>query len=129
MENSIFVDSCFCSYFHGFGEDLILKNQYVRKLISLGYTCRNEFSFIRIILNSLRKLTFLLQLFSKFRENVIWPVKAKSPIFAKIFFRETLQGLCIETDDSVYFWRRHNRFLKKNYLKKGNFNYDILWIY
>ena len=80
---------------------LILKNQYVRKLISLRYICRNEFSPIRIIL----KLTFLFQLFPKFRENVIWPVKAKSTLSAKIFFRETLWGFYIEIDNSAYFQR------------------------
>ena len=71
---------------------ILLTNQYVRKLILLRYICR-------IIL----KLTFLLQLFSKFRENVIWPVKSKPTIPAKIFFRETRKGLCIETVNSAYF--------------------------
>ena len=89
---------------------LFFTNQYVRKLILLRYICR-------IIL----KLTFLLQLFSKFRENVTWPVKFKTTISAKIFFRETLKGLCIETDNSAYFWRLHNRFRKSNYLTRENF--------
>ena len=33
----------------------------------------------------MRKLTFLFQLFSKFWENLIWPMKAKSTISAKYF--------------------------------------------
>ena len=69
----------------------------------------------------MRKLTFLFQLFSKFRENVIWPMKAKSTISAKIFLRETLWGLYIKTDSSAYFWRRDNRFfLKNNYMDSQN---------
>ena len=98
---------------------LILKNQHVKKLFSLGYIYRYEFSFIRIILINWWKLTFLYRLFSKFRENVNWPMKAKSAISAKIFFRKTLYGLCIEIDKIVYFWRRHNRFHKNNYMKKA----------
>ena len=97
---------------------LILKNQYVRKLISLGYICRYEFSFIRIIWINLWKLTFLYQLFLKLRENIIWPMIAKSPISVKISFRKALYGLCIEIDNSAYFWRRHNRFHRNNYMKK-----------
>ena len=89
---------------------ILLTNQYVRKLILLRYICR-------IIL----KLTLLHQVFSKFRENVIWPVKSKPTISAKIFFRETLKGLCIETDNSAYFWRLHDRFRKTNYLIRENF--------
>ena len=96
---------------------LILKNQYVRKLILLRYICGNEYSPIRIIL----KLTFLFQLFSKFRKNVVWPVKAKPKISAKIFVRQTLKVLCIETENSAYFWRFHNRFWKSNYLIKKIF--------
>ena len=96
---------------------LILKNQYVRKLILLRYICGNEYSPIRIIL----KLTFLFQLFSKFRKNVVWPVKAKPKISAKIFVRQTLKVLCIETENSAYFWRLHNRFRKSNYLIKEIF--------
>ena len=73
---SIIVGSCSFCNFHGFGEEpLTLRNQYVRKLISLGYICRNEFSFISIILNIWWQLTILFRLFSKFRENVIWQWK------------------------------------------------------
>ena len=96
---------------------VIFKNQYVRKLVSLKDICRNEFSFIRIVL----KLTFLFQLFKKFRENIICPMKAKSTISAEIFFRETFSGYSIEIDNSVYFLRRHNRFWKSNYLIGENF--------
>ena len=46
-------------------------------------------------------------------------MKAKSAISAKIFSRKTLYGLCIEIDNSAYFWRRHNRFHKNNYTKKA----------
>ena len=56
--------------------------------ILLQYICGNDFSPIRIIF----KLTFLFQLFSKFRENVIWPMKAKFTIYAKTLFRETLKA-------------------------------------
>ena len=73
---------------------LILKNHYVRKLILLRYICVNEYSPIRII----------LKLFSKFRKNVVWPVKAKPKISAKIFVRQTLKDLCTETENSAYFW-------------------------
>ena len=69
---------------------LILKNQYVRKIISLLYICRDEFSFIRIILNIWRKIMFLFQLSSKFWDNIIWPMKVKFTISMKIFFRKTL---------------------------------------
>ena len=78
---------------------VIFKNQYVRKLVSLKDICRNEFSFIRIIL----KLTFLFQLFKKFRENIICPMKAKSTISAEIFFRETFSGYSIEIDNCLFF--------------------------
>ena len=91
---------------------VIFKNQYVRKLVSLKDICRNEFSFIRIVL----KLTFLFQLFKKFRENIICPMKAKSTISAEIFFRETFSGYSIEIGNSVYFLRRHNRYWRSNYL-------------
>ena len=85
LQKIIFVACYFFSYLRDLAKShLILKNQYVRKLISLGYICRNEF------LNILRKLTLLFQLFSKFWENVIWPMKAKSTGSAKIFFREIL---------------------------------------
>ena len=96
---------------------LILKNQLMRKPISLGYICRNNFSPIKIIL----KLTLLFQLFSKLRENVIWLMKAKPTISAKMFFRKTLNDLCIETDNSAYFWRFQNKFGKSNCLIKENF--------
>ena len=46
-------------------------------------------------------------------------MKAKPAISAKMFFRKTLYGLCIEIDNSAYFWRRHNRFHKNNYAKKA----------
>ena len=71
----------------------------------------------------MRKLTFLFQLFSKFRENAIWPMKAKSTISAKIFFRETLWGLYIKTDSSAYFWRRDNRFFEKTIIWR-----KVTWI-
>ena len=64
------------------------------------------------------KLTLLFQLFSKFWGNTIWPIKAKSTISAKIFFRETLWGLCIKTDKSAYFWRRTTDFRKTFKWKK-----------
>ena len=96
---------------------LILKNQYMKKFILLRYICRNEFSNLTLTL----KLTLLFQLFSKFRENVIWPIKAKSMISAKIFFRETPEGFYIEIDNKAYFWRRHNRFRKNYYLIGNNF--------
>ena len=67
-------------------------------------------------MNILRKLTLLFQLFSKFWENVIWPIKAKSTISTKIFFRETLQGLCIEID-----WRRVFHGVTTNFRK------TIIW--
>ena len=95
----------------------MFKNQYMRKLILLRYICRNVFSPFKITL----KLTFLFQLFQKFRENVIWPMKAKSTIYAKIFFGEMLSGLYIEIDDSAHFWRRHNIFQKNIYLSGENF--------
>ena len=40
LRKSIFVDSCFFSYFQGFSEEPLNKNQYVRKL-SLRYICRD----------------------------------------------------------------------------------------
>ena len=120
LRKSIFVDNCFFSYSHVFDEEPLNPQESIHeKTHSLGRICRNEFSFIRIIFSNWRKLTFLFQLFSKFWENVIWPKKAKSAISAKIFFRKTLWGLCTETDISTYFWQRHDRFHKNNYLKKA----------
>ena len=98
---------------------LVLNYQYVRKLFSLGYICRYEFSFIKIILINWWKLTFLYQLFSKFRENVTWPMKTKSAISAKMFSKKTPYGLCVESDNRAYFWWLHNRFHKNNYMKKS----------
>ena len=86
----ISVDSYFFSYFHGFGEEPFNLQESVseRKFTSIWwYICRNESSFISIILNIWRKLTFLFQLLSKFWENVILPMKAKSTISTKIFSR------------------------------------------
>ena len=110
----LFFFLCFFFWMDLTKSHLILKNQYVRKLILLRYICGNEYSPIRIIL----KLTFLFQLFSKFRKNVVWPVKAKPKISAKIFVRQTLKVLCIETENSAYFWRLHNRFRKSNLSRK-----------
>ena len=93
LRKSIFEDSSFFSFFFFMDlakSHLILKEQYVRKFTSLKYVCRNQFSLIGIILNVSRKLTFLFQLFLNFRENKVWPMKAKSATFPKIFFRETL---------------------------------------
>ena len=59
------------NFMHLAKSHLILKSQYARKFILQRYICRNEFSFIRIILNIWQKLTFLFQLFPKFRENII----------------------------------------------------------
>ena len=67
---------------------LVLNYQYVRKLFSLGYICRYGFSFIKIILINWWKLTFLYQLFSKFRENVIWSMKAKICNIRENIFQE-----------------------------------------
>ena len=60
LRKSIFMDSCFFSYFHVFGEEpLNLLESLVKKLFSLGYICSYEFSYIRIILINWWKLTFL----------------------------------------------------------------------
>ena len=120
LRKSIFVDTCFFVIFtHLAKSHLILKNQYERKLFFLGYISRHEFSFIKVILINWWKLTFLYQLFSKFRENVTWPMKTKSAISAKMFSKKTPYGLCVESDNRAYFWWLHNRFHKNNYMKKS----------
>ena len=59
MQKSILVDSYFFDTFTYLAKsNLIFKNQYVRKLISLGYNYRNEFLCIRIILSNWQKITF-----------------------------------------------------------------------
>ena len=81
LQKSIFVESYFCRYFHGFGEEPFnLQESVLRKFVSLRCICRNESLFIRIILNIWQKLTFLFQLLSTFRENVILPMNGKSTI-------------------------------------------------
>ena len=60
-------------------------------------------------------------IFEKFWENIIWPMKAKSRIYTKTLFRETLQGVYIKIDNSVYFGRCPNRFRKNNYSTGENF--------
>ena len=75
---------------------LILKNQYVRKYIPLWYICRSGFSFIRIILNNVRKLTFLFQILLKIRENVPWPTKFKYiPMYSQ-YPRKYFSGKCFK---------------------------------
>ena len=59
---------------------------FQKLFILLQYICRNGFSPIRIIF----KLMFLFQSFSKSPENIIWPMKAKFPIYMETLFRETL---------------------------------------
>ena len=99
-------------FLDGFDEEPLNPQESIREKTDLVTICGNEYLPIRIIL----KLTVLFQLFSKFRKNVVWPVKAKPKISAKIFVKETLKGLCIETENSAYFWRLHNRIRKSNYL-------------
>ena len=48
-------------------------------------------------------------------------MKAKSAISAKIFFRKTVYGLCIEIHNSVYFWRRHNSYDRILQLMKNSY--------
>ena len=108
------------SYFHGFGEEPLNPQESIHEKIHLVTTHLQEWIF-KLNFWIILKLTFLFQLFSKFRENVIWPIKAKSMISAKIFFRETLEGFYIEIDNKAYFWRRHNRFRKNYYLIGNNF--------
>ena len=75
---------------------LILKNQYVRKYIPLWYICRSGFSFIRIILNNVRKLTFLFQILLKIRENKPWPTKFKYiPMYSQ-YPRKYFSGKCFK---------------------------------
>ena len=75
---------------------LILKNQYVRKYIPLWYICRSGFSFIRIILNNVRKLTFLFQILLKIRENVPWPTKFKYiPMYSQ-YPQKYFSGKCFK---------------------------------
>ena len=75
---------------------LILKNQYVRKYIPLWYICRSGFSFIRIILKNVRKLTFLFQILLKIRENVPWPTKFKYiPMYSQ-YPRKYFSGKCFK---------------------------------
>ena len=98
MGKYIFVNSCFFSFFQGFDEELFidLKNQYVRIHISLWDICRNGFSFIRIILNNMRKLTFFFQIFSKIRENVPWPMKFKYILIYSQYPRKHFSGKCFK---------------------------------
>ena len=59
MQKSILVGSYFFDTFTYLAKsNLIFKNQYVRKLISLGYNYRNEFLCIRIILSNWQKIMF-----------------------------------------------------------------------
>ena len=77
LRKSIFVDSYFFSYFHGFGEKAFnLQESVCEKICLATMHLQDQILFIRIILNIWRKFTFLFQLLSKFRENVICPMKA-----------------------------------------------------
>ena len=68
----------------------------MRKFISLRYICRNESSFITIILNIWRKLIFLFQLLSKFGENVNLPMKAERQYLRKYFSRKSFKAFVLK---------------------------------
>ena len=86
LRKSIFVVAVSLVIFTYLAKSHLILDSIYEKTLLVWCICRYEFSFIRIILINWWKLTFLYQLFSKFWENVIWPVKAKSAISAKIFF-------------------------------------------
>ena len=120
LQKSIFVNSCFFSYFHVFGEEPLNAPESVCEKTLLVKIHLQVWIFIyQDNFFNWWKLTFLYLLFSKFRENIIWRMKAKSAISAKTFFRKTHYGLCIEIDNSAYFWRRHNIFHKNSHMKKA----------
>ena len=71
-----------------------------------------------IVFNNWCKFMLVFQSFSEFQKNLIWPIKFKSTISAKIYFRETLQGLCVQIDNTCNFWQSYYRFQKNNYMRK-----------
>ena len=87
LRKAVHVDSCFFTYFHIFGKEPVNPQESIFEKILLVrihlqvwiFTYQYNFDYWW-------KLTFLNQLFSKFQDNVIWPMKAKSAISAKIFF-------------------------------------------
>ena len=76
-----------------------------------------EWSFIyKNNFNNRPKLTFLCQLFSKFRENLFWLMKFKSMISEKIYFRKNFYFYLRRNWWHWLFWRRRKGFWKQKQL-------------
>ena len=129
LQKSIFVDCCFFSYFHGFGEEPLNPQESIREKTHLVRIHLQEWILIyQDNFEYFAEINVIVSIIFKILREC--NLTNKSQIYN--IYENIFQG---DTSRTLYrnwltpcFSRRHNKFQKNNYMKKGNFNYKISWI-